>query len=292
MYFSDRERGPRARATEEITEASWGALVAIVRSRLGDGSFAQKFPVECPDGKGIYASDSESFGLALRGHIPELKWPLDPDNLPDTLAGLDLLEFGHRYIAKPIQTPNGFHSFFDHWHLAFKKDLGEEEFRDEVNRVLSRSGLAFTLEDDGRVTRLAGPGLDETLRASIFDTGDDELDSLLESARSKFLSPDPKTRREALEKLWDAWERLKTIERQLDKKASIGRLLDEAAKEPSFRARLESEAKELTEIGNKFRIRHSEVTQIQLKSGRHVDYLFHRMFAMIHLLLRSTGRLT
>ena len=35
---------------------------------------------------------------------------------------------------------------------------------------------------------------------------------MLESARRKFLDPDPAVRLEALEKIWDAFERVKTLE--------------------------------------------------------------------------------
>jgi hypothetical protein len=97
-------------------------------------------------------------------------------------------------------------------------------------------------------------------------------------------------RRESLEKLWDAWERLKTLEPGRDKRESAGRLLNKAAAEPALRARLEQEACELTEIGNKFMIRHTETDKIRITESVHIDYLFHRMFAMIRLLLKASGR--
>ncbi|GAH66143.1 unnamed protein product, partial [marine sediment metagenome] len=118
-----------------------------------------------------------------------------------------------------------------------------------------------------------------------FNTADTELDAMLESSRSKYLSPDPDIRRESLEKLWDAWERVKTIEPAPE--ASVERLLDKATSEAKFREALENEALELTRIGNTFQIRHSETSQIPLESSEHIDYLFHRLFALIQLLLRS-----
>ena len=125
---------------------------------------------------------------------------------------------------------------------------------------------------------------------AVFKTGDADLDSLLEKAREKFLDPDPTVRRESLEKLWDAWERLKTIEPGKDKKAQTKVLLDKAAAEQTFRDGLGKEARELTDIGNEFRIRHSETNKVPLGPSEHVDYLFHRLFALIWLLLRATSR--
>jgi hypothetical protein len=136
------------------------------------------------------------------------------------------------------------------------------------------------------VVRFAPPVLQEPLRSTIFSSGDPDLDTMLETARVKFLDPAPGIRRESLEKLWDAWERLKTLGPGKDKKASIQAMLDRASPEPNFRAALEKEAQELTRIGNSFQIRHTEISQTPLALNEHVDYLFHRLFALILLLLR------
>src|SRR6185436_10959217 len=110
----------------------------------------------------------------------------------------------------------------------------------------------------------------------------------LEAARQKFLNRSIDVRRESLEKLWDAWERLKTLEPGRDKRESAGRLLDRASGEPALRARLEHEARELTEIGNTFMIRHTEVDKVPVVASAHIDYLFQRMFSMIRLLLKTS----
>ena len=68
------------------------------------------------------------------------------------------------------------------------------------------------------------------------------------------------------------------------------RLLDRGIASPKFRAFLENEARQLTEIGNNLRIRHAEVTTEQLQGLEQVDYLFHRMFGFLYYLLRMTGR--
>lgn len=283
-YFSDRERGPRPRTRLEVEAPAWGGLVALIDSYVKNGSFGIDFPESCPDGRGPTGTDAHSFSLALRAEIPDIEWPLRAESVPHTLSVLDLIEFCHRHVAEPVE--GSYHSFFGHSHLSFDRSKGQAEFRDRVNRILSRNGIAFSLEHDGRVTRLAPPVLDEELRRAAFDTGDATLDGLLEAARSRFLSPDPATRREALEKLWDAWERLKTLEPGVDKRASVKALLDKAADESNFRDVLEQEARTLTNIGNKFRIRHSETTQVEIRTEDQIDYLFHRLLALILLLVR------
>src|SRR5206468_9143854 len=111
-----------------------------------------------------------------------------------------------------------------------------------------------------------------------------------EDSRRKFLDPDPAVRRESLEKLWDAWERIKTIEPAADKKQATKKILDHAAPEIRFRDLLETDARELTRIGNDFRIRHSETTKAEIYEMEQVDYLFQRMFAMVMLLLNRRSK--
>ncbi len=149
--------------------------------------------------------------------------------------------------------------------------------------------MAFQLEH-GEVTRLAPMVLQEALRDTPFRTGDEILDGLLESARNRFLNRSLDVRREALEKLWDAWERLKTVEPGADERGSTKALLDKTSTEPEFRVLIEGEATELTAIGNRFMIRHTEVGKVPIVSSRHVDYLFGRMFSLVLLALKSSGR--
>ena len=284
-YFSDREEGGSPRTALEISEAAWGGIVALFHGYVGTGAFGVDFPYQCPDGRGPTGTDSHNLGLALQAEIPRIEWPLRADEVPSTLAVLELLEFGHRHVAEPI--PGSYHSFFGHHHLDFDRVNGQTDYRERVNRILSRNGLAYAVQDDGFVQRLAPPILDEELSKMMFSTGDAKLDALLDSARAKFLSPDPSVRREALEKLWGAWERLKTCEQPGDKKASVEMLLNRAAGESTFRGLLEEEAKALTKAGNTFHIRHSEKSQVELETEDHVDYLFHRLFALIWLCLRA-----
>ena len=116
---------------------------------------------------------------------------------------------------------------------------------------------------------MAPTGLQEALAETVFHTGDKALNELLEDARHKFLNRDLKVRRESLEKLWDAWERLKTIEPGKDKKVQATALLAKASIETSFQERLKKEARELTDIGNKFMIRHTETDKVPISESAH-----------------------
>lgn len=301
-YFSDREFGARAREAQEITPAAWRGIVGAIESRIDGGAFGLDFPERCNDGSAwIVGTDRTTFSQALQGEIPDLEWPLrtvTPTHsdffgssnaepyAPVTAIALDLIEFCYRHVAEPNED-SPVHSYFGHHHLEFNRDLGRENFRIQVNRIFSRQGIAYELRSDGAIERLAPPVLRERLRSAIFRTGDDRLDELLEVAREKFLSHDANARRESLEKLWDAWERLKTLDNPADKKLSIQTLLDNATAEQAFREALEQEARELTRIGNAFQIRHSEIGKAPVEDNSQVDYLFHRLFALMYLILEK-----
>jgi hypothetical protein len=290
-YFSDRERGPRPRISEEIGSTVWGALRHLIDSRIDDGSFGYKFPQACPDGAGPCGCDGRKFDAMARAEIPELpeNWLyVGGDDLPDTFTILDVLEFCARNIAKPIK--GGYHGFFGHYHLGFGRDEGLREFVADVDRLLARNGIAFELTADGQAVRLGPAHLREALATALFHTGDGEADRLLEDARRLVVSRRFEERRRALETLWDAFERIKTLEPGADKRGQATAILDKAAQSPRLRAVLEREAKELTEIGNTLQIRHFETSQERLEHAEDVDYLFHRMFSFLRFVLHRTGR--
>ena len=299
-YFSDRENGPRARTEQVISPTVWAGLVGTVQALINSAAFGLQFPARCPDGQAICGSDPDSLAAAVIAEMPGLAWPLETTSevedgffsqrqpfAPNTLLILDFVEFVYASVAKP--NPGKYHDFFSHHHLSFDQQVGQEEFRATVNRIFARNGVAFEMLSTGRLVRVLPLVLGDDLRRTVFNTGDRTLDNMLEECRAKFSDRNPLVRREALERLWDAWERLKSLADPSDKKRSIKIILDATASEPSLRARLEADALELNSIGNSHLIRHSEVNQVPVIDVDHIDYLFHRLFAMIQLMLRKQG---
>ncbi|MEK7414769.1 MAG: hypothetical protein AAB263_15755, partial [Planctomycetota bacterium] len=267
---------------------------------VNSGAFGLRFPERCPDGQAICGCDSDAFAASVIAEMPGLAWPLETTCVeedgflshhqpfaPDTLLILDFIEFVHAVVAKPI--PGKYHDFFSHHHLTFDQKAGQEEFLATVTRIFARNGVVFEMQSAGNIVRVLPPVLGEDLKRTLFNTGDRTLDNMLDECRAKFSDSNPLVRREALERLWDAWERLKSLADPSDKKKSIKIILDAVAVEPSLRTRLEAEATELTSIGNSHLIRHSEINQLPIIDVDHVDYLFHRLFAMVQLMLRKTG---
>ncbi|MDP9226258.1 MAG: hypothetical protein M3P18_20955 [Actinomycetota bacterium] len=288
-YFSDREQGRRELTEVEIGEVAWGGLWAAIQTRLSDDSFGNRYPKPCPDGRGIAGCDDTAFFAALYGQVPDLPGHFGPGSPPPTLAALDALEFCHDAVGQPEQLDH--HGYYGHWHLRFDQRAGQKALRDEVNLVMARNRLMYSLDESGRVVRVVPEPLASALRDSEFDTGDEPLDDHLTSAVRKILDPDPDVRREAVEELWDAWERLKSIEVPSNKAQSVQQLLDAAAGgQAKLRDILEEDARVITAIGNGFHIRHTEVSKAPIVRDQDLDYLFYRGFALIWFILRTTGR--
>lgn len=288
-YFTEREFGVPPQNIEKIDKNFWDGLVALIQTRIKDGSFAERFPLICSDALIPIGSDEMAIESVFKAEFPSMQWPLHLNELPDTLSVMDVIEFFYKYISK--STRFDYHSFFKHNHiLSFDQKTGRHEYLNDVNRFLRRNKLAYKLLEDGRVIRLEPVGLRETLANATFQTEDQELNRLLELAREKFRDPDINVRREAVEKLWAVWERLKTLESGADKKEQIEALLIKAIPQQEFRERINDEARVLTKIGNDFVIRHAERDRVIITDSEYLDYLFHRLFALIRLLLRRTNR--
>ena len=291
-YFSERKQGEQPREFEAIGEGAWGGIQALITSWIEDGSFGATYPETCHDGAGPVGTDATSLARAVRAEIPaftDSPWfDMSPD-MRGTLDILDLIEFCWRMIGKP--TPVSYHDFFKHHHLSFDIEAGRNEFREAMNRIFRRNGLVYELRENGHIERLAPPVLRELLTPAVFHSGDSELDTMLEKARRKFLDSDITVRRESLEVLWDAWERLKTLNGP-DKKTHFSTMLDKASgpTSPLFREGLEKEARELTRLGNVLQIRHTETNREPVSKSSHVDYLFHRLFALMTTVLKAEGR--
>jgi hypothetical protein len=286
--FTDRYGQGLPRTKEELDDESRAAIWRLLTNRIEQEWFGFAFPEQCDDGY-VYAGTATN-RLQRDMSAYRILWP------PYQLRGaepatdgqvFDAVEYSYQHVAEPSDPT--YHSYMSHSHWSYDQGKGRARFQEDVNLLFQRNGLAFELKD-GEVKRIAPAVLHEALEQCVFNTGDNELDRLLETGREKFLHRNLDVRKEGLEKLWDAWERLKTIEPGANKPAQVKAILDKGAAEPVFRERLEIEARELNFIGNNLMIRHTEVCKPPIGESAHVDYLFHRMFAMIRLLLKSSGR--
>jgi hypothetical protein len=289
-YFTEREGELPPQTNTEIPVKFAEAVANELRGLADRSWLARGWPVHCPDRAGVVvATDIDNFWAAARAKLNLSAHQLhEVPAEPNLLVVLNLVEFVHEYVAYPI--PRERHSHYGHTHLDFDGPEGKTRFRSDINDLFRRYALAYQLGDDGVIIRLAPDEIHAQLVDAVFSTGDNTLDGLLNTARKKYLSPNPTERREGLEKLWDAFERLKTITAGKDKKAQITALIESAYADEDTRNRFNTEFNELTAIGNKYNIRHFEKDKLAIPDDAFVDWLFPRCYSAIHAILDKTGR--
>ncbi len=105
---------------------------------------------------------------------------------------------------------------------------------------------------------------------------DDKLTKLIKDARILYLNNDLQT---AVEKIWDAFERAKTILNK-DKKKGVSAICSicDANLDKLY---IDEEFRTLTKIGNEYQIRHFEVDKKEIKDKKTLSYLFFRTFSFV-----------
>ncbi len=92
------------------------------------------------------------------------------------------------------------------------RKAGRAQFRQEVNAILSRGGTVYEMSGAMEIHRVGSPEVQTALRTLRPATGDAELDGLLETARKMYFSRSAADRVVAIEKLWDGFSRLKSLD--------------------------------------------------------------------------------
>ncbi len=297
IYFSEREGQFANIESAQIGGNFWGGFISVVNQRIGSGAFAQDFPIRCTDTSLPYDTDLEDIALRLSAEIQSVEWPLNSRILPTTHNALDSTEFFWRHVSEV--TARSEHTStswgFQHHHFVnFDRAIGRESYRSDINRLLRRCAHPYFMDEHGKIRRRIATTIQGYLQTAHFRTGDLELDRLLTEACERFESPIVSMQRESLERLWDAWERLKSVlaPGPGNKLQSTKKLLDEFVVEPELRKAVEADARALTDLGNNLMIRHTETTKPIIAKSEHVDYLFVRLYALISAILKSRGWMT
>lgn len=288
-YFSDREFGPAPRDRDTLKENTREALYAHVVTCINNNWFAEHFPYRCNDGNVICGTEIVGLRTAITGHIEAVTLSNNAYGLSDSDI-FDLVEFAAQRVSRPSHlrdsyNKDGYHSVMKHHHLKFDRKAGLEEFRSAINQLLDRGSANFILDAEGQIQRLGSATVRTLVSRLQPETGDATLDQLIFLAAELYMSKDAVQRQIALEKIWDGFERLKTIKGSGDKKNRVKALLS-AIQPDDLRTRIDAEMLALSKIGNEFQIRHTETDKPAVPDIAR-DYLFTRMGAMITFLLAA-----
>lgn len=150
-------------------------------------------------------------------------------------------------------------------------------FEDEVNTILD--GLHYKLVD-GKMM------MQTTVEIKAVETKEPDLRELIEIAESYFWKEDTVSKQIALEKIWDALEKLKTYY-QTDKKESVQMVIDKISqKDEETKDIFNKEFDYLTKFGNTHQIRHFETGKTAIKDARMKEYWYMRCLALINLAIK------
>lgn len=161
-------------------------------------------------------------------------------------------------------------------------------FQSAINAVFQKDNVSFRLSDRGLVELVSDQEvLSPEIMASLESVSEPGLKDLLNEAIEKHMQPSLQAHHDAVEKIWDALERLKTYYTDLDKKASASKIVNDMANgDKSFIDLFNAEFEALTKIGNNYRIRHHETNKIDIIDPRYYDYFFNRCLSLIALAIQ------
>lgn len=258
-------------------------------------NIAWRFSELCPDGNGCCGLDMSKMAAFLKFEIPTLYRDsynriVAPDRYYDTYDQYALLDY-IEFIGNNIKdvTDRYWHGYFKHHELSFgESGVAFEKFRQDINAIFEKTGLLYSYSEYGEIERVEENSvLSEDIEIAIAAVKEQGLRELLMAAIQKHKSPKPTDHRDAVEKIWDAWERLKTYYTTMDKKASASKIVNDiAGGHQDYIALFDTEFTTLTKIGNNHRIRHHETDKIDITDDKHYDYFFNRCLSIIALAIQ------
>ena len=236
--------------------------------------------------------DETNFINTLKLLIPDLyineagKVDLPGEENYNQLALIDYIEFFAQNIMDITVTWNNpKYRDFEYIDCLSTKYI-TNNFRDEINNIFNLAALTFVLNENGNIERInEWCSFVDEIQKDIEKVNEDGLEELLEEAVKLYKDPNPVSRKNAVEKLWDAFERLKTYY-GANKKQSADKLVNSMATNNEYFLQLfNDEFQVLTRIGNECRIRHHEMDKVEI-SEEYYDYLFHRCISLIGLAIK------
>ena len=155
------------------------------------------------------------------------------------------------------------------------------QFGIEINTIFKLNNINVELRN-GEVysTNTKAIGLDDS--TNINEAG---LEELIRTAEDLYNKGEYSY---AVEKIWDAFERIKTYYFTLDKKKSAEKIINNISYENEhIKKMFDNEFKILTNIGNSYRIRHHETNKIDIIKELHYKYLYKRCLALISIIIEN-----
>lgn len=171
---------------------------------------------------------------------------------------------------------------FDAIELCEKYNDGR--FAEEINSIFKHNNVTYEIKH-GRII--------STLNGSI---NTNEVIGLEKGVKDLIIEAEKHyhdgEKNIAVEKIWDAFERMKTYYLpELDKRKSAEKIVDDMSQgNDDYKEMFDNEFLALTKIGNNFRIRHHERNKIDITDNRQYEYFYKRCFALVSVAIQYLER--
>ncbi|HEO6151112.1 TPA: hypothetical protein VA822_000472 [Streptococcus agalactiae] len=198
--------------------------------------------------------------------------------IPKHYVGSELVEINEFSDFKEGTRP---FTVFDVIESFNRHTIKSSQFRNEINAIFKLNNINVELRN-GEVhsTSNKAIGLDDS--TNINEAG---LEELIRTAEVSYNKGEYSY---AVEKIWDAFERIKTYYPTLDKKKSAEKIINDISYgNEHIKKMFDNEFKVLTDTGNSYRIRHHEINKIDISKELHYKYFYKRCLALISVIVEN-----
>ncbi len=267
-------------------------------------NLAWKFPVFSNDKRLYVGFNRAEFEIALKYEIPNLfrdeygnsALPMNNHNIIDNIVKQDkydqyaLLDYIEFFAKNCKNYGRVYNEDNECWCLSFSSSSNKvfKHFQNDINYLFEKMGLLYSLNDNREIERVPeNEVLTKEIKKQVDEISEKGLRELLQDAIALYKTPNPSAREDSVEKLWDAFERLKTYYTNMNKKVSAKTIVSDMANhQKEFEKLFNDEFAVLTNIGNDFRIRHHETNKTDIIDKRYYDYFFNRCLSLIALAIQ------
>ena len=198
--------------------------------------------------------------------------------IPKHYVGSELVEINEFSDFKEGTRP---FTVFDVIESFNRHTTKSSQFRNEINAIFKLNNINVELRN-GEVhsTSNKAIGLDDS--TNINEAG---LEELIRTAENLYNKGEYSY---AVEKIWDAFERIKTYYPTLDKKKSAEKIINDISYgNEHIKKMFDNEFKVLTDTENSYRIRHHEINKIDISKELHYKYFYKRCLALISVIVEN-----
>lgn len=198
--------------------------------------------------------------------------------IPKHYVGSELVEINEFSDFKEGTRP---FTVFDVIESFNRHTTKSSQFRNEINAIFKLNNINVELRN-GEVHSTSNKAIGLDYSTNINEAG---LEELIRTAEDLYNKGEYSY---AVEKIWDAFERIKTYYPTLDKKKSAEKIINDISYgNEHIKKMFDNEFKVLTDTGNSYRIRHHEINKIDISKELHYKYFYKRCLALISVIVEN-----